>query len=228
MRFVALDGPDGCGKSTIARALVADLRRDHVEVVHLREPGSTRFGERIRAALLDPDCGDLDPLSEALAFSAARRAMLEQEVAPALARGAIVVAERCFLSTVVYQCLAPVAASARAPEDLVRAVTEAVHHDVRHDLVVLLDVDAATALSRATAAAGPDRIEARGFAFHERVRRGFLDLTVSGGWVTRFLRRAGSTGSALEVVDAGRPLDAVVAAVIALVRSRVTSHRGEP
>ncbi len=219
--YVALDGPDGSGKSTQATRLVAALRQRGRDVVHLREPGSTPFGERVRAALLDPDVGGLDPLTEALAFSAARREMLVHEVGPALARGAFVVTERCFLSTVVYQCRAPERDA--APEALIRSVTETVHADLWPDLVVVLDAPADVVRRRLVAARRPDRIEALGDRFHERVRAGFIDLAATGSWIHAALRRAHDrTGDSPRVVrvDAAHDLDAVHAAVRDAVLAR--------
>ena len=98
-RFIVLDGVDGCGKSTQARRLVEHLSKVRgVEALHLREPGSTRVGERIRELLLSHD-HDLDPGVELLLFAAARRQTLRELVAPALAQGRDVVCERFHAST---------------------------------------------------------------------------------------------------------------------------------
>lgn len=222
--FVAIDGPDGCGKSTQAGMLVEELRAQGADAVHLREPGSTPFGERVRGALLDPVCGHVDALTEALAFSAARRAMLEREVAPALERGAVVVAERCFLSTVVYQCRAPV--DAPAPEDLVRDVTRAVHDHIAQDLVLILDVDQQTAMRRARDRREPDRIEGKSDGFHERVRRGFLELAGEASWVRELLARRSGADERVQVIDASRSIDAVHADVVAAARAALARVGG--
>jgi dTMP kinase len=203
--FIALDGPDGCGKSTQARKLVEALRGIGHDVVHLREPGSTPFGERLRAALLDPTVGHLAPLTEALAFFAARRAMLDEEVGPARARGAVVIAERSFLSTVVYQGSA---CGDRCVEDgVMRDVTTAVHEDCRHDLLVVLDVDPGRAAER-SADRQPDRIEARGLEFQKRVREGFVGLTKPGHWA------ADLASQGILRIDANRGLEEVHVAVL--------------
>ena len=211
--FVAIDGPDGCGKSTQALRLVDALRARGRTVVHLREPGSTPFGERVRAVLLDPKVGHVGALAEALAFSAARRTMLERQVAPALARDEIVIAERCFLSTVVYQCRAP--REDAAPEPVVAAVTRAVHDVVAHDLVLILDVDTATATARARAARAPDRIESRDDDFHERVRQAFVALARETSWPCELI--AGGRADAVRVIDASRSPNVVHADILAAV-----------
>src|SRR5688572_11610264 len=101
--FFVLDGIDGCGKSTQAARLVAALGSGPAgPALHLREPGSTPAGERIRALLLDPETA-LAPAAQVLLFAAARRQMLEELVAPALQLGRHVVCERFHPSTVAYQ-----------------------------------------------------------------------------------------------------------------------------
>ena len=100
-RFIVLDGIDGCGKTTQAERLANELSKAS-EVLHLREPGSTALGESLRALLLGREMS-LTPEVETLLFTAARRQMLEERVAPALASGAHVVCERFHPSTVAYQ-----------------------------------------------------------------------------------------------------------------------------
>ena len=105
--FIVLDGVDGCGKSTQARRLVERLGRvaDCEVPLHLREPGSTPLGERVRALLLETDL-EIGPAAEALLFAACRRQTLDALVAPALARGRHVVCERFHASTFAYQMYA--------------------------------------------------------------------------------------------------------------------------
>ena len=79
-RYVVLDGPDGCGKSTQAALLAEWWRSRGVMVRHVREPGSTPVAEHLRQLLLDPDTGSLDPTTEALLFSAARLELLRTEL----------------------------------------------------------------------------------------------------------------------------------------------------
>ena len=103
--FVVLDGVDGCGKSTQAKLLVDSLGAGDVDApLHLREPGSTRAGEGIRRLLLSGEV-ELLPAAETLLFTAARRQMLEELVAPALAAGRDVVCERFHPSTFAYQAV---------------------------------------------------------------------------------------------------------------------------
>ncbi len=201
--YVVLEGPDGCGKSVQAREIVAWLRGRGREVEHLREPGSTALGEELRRILLAPATGDLLPATEALLFSAARAEMVRHEVAPALARGAVVVTERCYFSTLVYQGLA---LAPGVDADALRTLTRLVHGPTMPDLVVVLDVDADTTAAR-RARRRADRIEERDAEFHARVCAGFRALAAS------------ETNAVL--VDARPPLAQVAAAVRAAVTRRV-------
>lgn len=172
--YVALDGPDGCGKTTQTLALVEWLRRQGRAVQHVREPGSTPVGEALRELLLSPATGDLRAVTEALLFSAARAELVTRVIRPALRRGEVVVAERCFLSTHVYQVLAGSddhggALDAAWFDDLTRRV----HGDCLPDAVFVLDLPAAAAAARRSARRA-DRIEARGVDYHDRVRQGFV------------------------------------------------------
>ncbi len=189
--YVQLDGPDGCGKSSQAEALCAWLRTMGHQVLHVREPGSTPVGEALRHLLLSPLTGELQAITEVLLFSAARGELVHQQIAPARARGEIVVAERGYLSTVVYQALAMQPGLA---VDWVFDLTRRVHGGCLPDAVFVLDVPSAVAMDRRRARAN-DRIELRSVAYHERVRAGFVQAAT-------LERRA-------LVVDAARPFLAV-------------------
>lgn len=171
MAYVVLDGPDGGGKSTQSRALVEHIRSLGRVVHHIREPGSTPTGESLRQLLLSPSTGELQPLTEALLFTAARAELVASVIAPALARGEVVVSERCFASTIAYQCFA---SSPGVPYDLVVDLTRRAHGACMPAAVFVLDCDVATAWRRRSSRA-QDRIEGRGADFHERVRQGYLE-----------------------------------------------------
>ena len=180
-RYVALDGPDGCGKSSQAAALVAWLQADGHDVVHVREPGSTPVGEGLRQLLLSPATGRLRGITEVLLFSAARAELVERVIAPARQRGATVVAERSFLSTAVYQLTAGQVADVDAGGiDLqwFRDLTRRVHGACLPDTIALLDVPVDVAAQRRRGRT-EDRIEARGLDYQQSVRNGFLAVAAS-------------------------------------------------
>lgn len=160
-RFFVLDGLDGCGKSTQAARLARTLEGTSGRpVLHLREPGSTAAGERIRSLLLDPEPA-LAPAAQVLLFAAARRQMLEERVAPALARGQDVVCERFHPSTVAYQ-----GAALGVGEERVLELLLAWANEPAPDLTLILDLEPGAARVRR---GSHDRFEAREGEFHERV-----------------------------------------------------------
>lgn len=171
MVYLVLDGPDGGGKSTQAELLTAYLRGRGRTVQHLREPGSTPVGEALRQLLLARATGELLPLSEVLLFTAARAELVAQGIAPALQRGEDVVAERCYVSTLAYQCLAP---QRGIDFDFVLDLTRQAHGPWLPDAVFVLDCDVATAAQRRRQRTD-DRFEARAAAFHERVRAAYRE-----------------------------------------------------
>lgn len=165
-RFVVLDGVDGCGKSTQAARLASRLESERGRApLHVREPGSTGVGERIRALLLDRDLAPR-PAVETLLFAAARRQTLEELVEPALAAGTDVVCERFHPSTFAYQAVA-----GELDEDGVLDLLRTWAGDPAPSLVIVIDVTPRVCAERTGAPS--DRIEAKGLAFQERVARGY-------------------------------------------------------
>jgi dTMP kinase len=167
-RFIVIDGIDGCGKSTQAERLARALsQRTRTEVLHLREPGGTVLGERLRELVLARELV-LSARVETLLFAAARAQMLEEKVEPALAAGRHVVCERFHPSTFAYQAVA-----GGIPEDHVLDLLKAWAGEPKPDLVIILDIEPEHVLSRRS---GPtDRIEDKGLEFQRRVAQGFRE-----------------------------------------------------
>ncbi|MBI5432196.1 MAG: dTMP kinase [Planctomycetes bacterium] len=165
--FVVLDGVDGCGKSTQAKRLVARLEREFgARPLHVREPGTTEVGERVRTILLDRELV-LAPRTEALLFCAARSQMLDEVVAPALREGKSVVCERFHAATFAYQAVA-----GGLDETQVLALLSTWAGEPRPDLELILDLPPERAALRRQGAS--DRIEAKGLEFQRRVAAGML------------------------------------------------------
>jgi dTMP kinase len=189
--FIVLDGPDGCGKSTQAARLADRLRSAGRDPLHLREPGGTPAGERIRAMLLDQNV-QLGPAAEAFLFMAARAQLVDDVLEPALRTGRTVVCERWISSTMAYQGVAGGFGAERVA-DLGRAALRGLVPDI----LVLLDLPADVGLARVPR--GLDRMEKKGEDYHRRVREGFRDTL-------RYFPRTA-------VLDASRTPDHVAAAV---------------
>ena len=167
--FITFEGPEGAGKSTALRAVAAGLRERGERVVETREPGSGEVGKAIRAILLHG--GDLEPRAELLLFLADRAQHMTAIVRPALARGEIVLCDRHADSTFVYQGVA----RGLDPE-FVRAGNLFATGGLVPNLTLLFDLPAEVGLARLQ---NPDRMDALPLAFHQKVRRGFLDLAAA-------------------------------------------------
>jgi dTMP kinase len=206
-KLIALEGPEGAGKTVIAKRLVRELERRGREVVSTREPGGTRLGERLRSILLSQRADDgvapVDPRADALLFNAARAQLVAEVIRPALKRGAIVLCARFTDSTLAYQGY-----GAGLPVEELRAVATVATGGIVPDLTVLLDVPPTVGLGRKRGASR-NRFEAAfDLAFHERVRAGFLAL-------------ASAEPARFRVIDSARPIDLVAADVFSAVLAAV-------
>jgi dTMP kinase len=171
-RFISFEGGEGAGKSTQARRLVDRLRAQGLETVATREPGGSPGGEAIRELLVNGPPERWSAITETLLMYAARRDHLERVITPALERGAWVVCDRFFDSTRAYQ-----GAGGGAPHALIAALETAVVGEVTPDLTLILDMPVAAGLARAAGRGqGEARFEAKGVAFHERLRAAFLQI----------------------------------------------------
>lgn len=204
--FIVFEGGDGAGKTTQIRLLRAAVERSgHVAVV-TREPGGTRLGEAVRELLLEPTPDAMDERSEALLYAAARAQHVREVIVPALQRGSVVLCDRYIDSSVVYQ-----GAARGLGEERIADLNRWATGELEPDLVVLLDVDAAAGLARASKTTGPDRLESAGLEFHRLVRGAYR-------------RRAAADPQRYLVLDATKPVEQVHAQI----RDRVTSLLGVP
>jgi dTMP kinase len=168
--FITFEGGEGCGKSTQLRLLADALREAGRLVRVVREPGGTRVGEGIRDLLLDPRSAGMDPIAELMLYEAARAQVVSEVIVPALAAGEIVLCDRFFDSTTAYQ------GHARGLDlVMIRALNVIASGGLVPDRTLLLDLDPAVGLARATEG-GADRLESEQTAFHAAVRRGFLTI----------------------------------------------------
>ena len=164
--YVALEGGDGSGKSTVSRALAERLRALGDDVVEVREPGGTPLGEAIRKLLLDSE--RLDDWAEVFLFAAQRAELAREVIEPALSSGKWVISDRSYYSSIAYQ------GRARGiGEKDVRSINEAGLAGTLPDWVFVLDVNPEEALARQHR---EDRIGQEGVGFQEKVRQAYLDL----------------------------------------------------
>ena len=177
--FFSFEGIDGSGKSTQARLLAQALRQRDYEVVEVREPGGTPLGERVRSLLLDPDA-IICARAELLLFAAARAQLVSSVIAPALDRGAVVIADRFTDSSEAYQGGGRTLSD--GPSTLsVTELNQFATHTITPRRTYLVDVSLEQAAERRGQRELTDRMESDGPAFFERVRMTYLSLAQAHG-----------------------------------------------
>lgn len=174
--FISFEGSEGCGKSTqidlLRRALQESSRAVHVT----REPGGTTLSEAIRHLLKHSKEGEaMTPEAELLLFTASRAQLVREKLLPALAEGTVILADRYFDSTTVYQGLAR-----QLPLEKVETINRFAVGQCIPDLTFVLDLESAVARQRMMRRARPvgqrDRMEEEPIEFYETVRQGYLEL----------------------------------------------------
>ena len=196
-KFIVLDGPDGCGKSTQVKQLVQWVAQQGVEVVTYRDPGDTRIGELIREILLSPEHDVMSTRTELLLYMASRAQLWAEKIHPALEQGQCVVLDRWLSSTCAYQGYAGGDGVGRVLE-----LAENCLDRIWPDATIILDVDQQTASARMNREL--DRMEQKGDSYHQRVREGFLRLA--------------ENQPRIKVVDATQSVEDVHQAVLAALK----------
>ena len=174
-RFIVIEGGEGVGKSTQVERLAESLRASGREVVVTFEPGDTKVGAELRAALLHAD-SPLDARSELLLLLADRSQHVAEVIRPALERGAFVVCDRYEPSTLAYQ-----GAARGLGVDEVERLSRWAAAGVEPDAIVVLDLP--DAIAEARVSPDRDRFERAGAEFHARVRSAYRDLAGARGWL---------------------------------------------
>jgi len=169
-RFIVLDGPEGCGKSTQAKMLGERLAKAGAPAALVRDPGTTRIGERIRDILLDTLHIEMAMRCEMLLYMAARAQMMREMILPALGAGKVVVCDRFVSSTLAYQ----LGGDGLTAEEI-RRVGQVAISGRWPDLTIILDMPVEESFARVKRE--KDRIEQRPAEYHQRVRRSFLAQT---------------------------------------------------
>ena len=176
--FITLEGIEGSGKTTQMQQLSTLFENRGHACVLTREPGGTTLGGKIRAILLDPASAELVPTAELLLYMADRAQHISSLIKPSLAEGKVVLCDRYFDATVVYQGFAR-GLDTGAICDLHRLIFD----DLKPDITFLLDLAPQVGLARAwrqldngTRSGTESRFEEETLSFHEKVRAGYLEL----------------------------------------------------
>ncbi|QMW22126.1 dTMP kinase [Sandaracinobacteroides saxicola] len=171
-KFISFEGGEGAGKSTQIARLAARLRAAGRAVTETREPGGTPGAEAIRALLVSGTADRWDAITEALLMNAARADHVTRVIRPALAAGQVVLCDRYVDSTLVYQGQA-------GDLSALRQLHKYATGNLWPDLTLWLDLPVKQGLIRASTRGDSGRFEAKGLAFHERVRAGFAALAAA-------------------------------------------------
>jgi dTMP kinase len=174
--FITFEGSEGCGKSTQVQRLATRLEQAGVRMLITREPGGTAIGEKIRELLqFAPESFAMTPEAELLLFEASRSQLVRETIEPALAKGTVVISDRFFDSTTVYQGVAR-----KLPPEIVETLNAFAVGTARPDVTFILDVDVETARTRMLRRVRPiavnDRMEQEPVEFYERVCQGYRAL----------------------------------------------------
>lgn len=189
--LITLEGIEGSGKTTQAE-LIRDLLTDRgYEVLITREPGGSPIGEKIRKILLDTSNRGMEPLTELLLYEASRHQHVKEVIDPALRAGKVVVCDRFYDASTAYQGFG------RGIEiDTVNMLNMVATGGRKADLTIVLDLPVDDGLTRL--GQNLDRIEAETVEFHERVRRGYLEVAQREPDRVRVVK---ATGSVEEIFD---------------------------
>ena len=167
--FITFEGGDGSGKSTQISILKESLIEKGYDVILTREPGGTEISEKIRELILDPANGEMDDMTEAFLYAAARAQLVRQLIKPALEEGKVVICDRFVDSSIAYQ------AYGRGLGDAVGVINTYAVDDCMPDLTILLKLDPERGSSRISGREH-DRIEQASDEFHRKVYEGYLKL----------------------------------------------------
>lgn len=168
--FFTIEGPEGSGKTTVAKKVVETLQKEGYKVLYTREPGGVGIAEKIRDIILDVNNTNLDPRSEALLYAASRRQHLIEKVIPALEKGYIVICDRFVDSSLAYQ------GHARGLGiDEVYNINLFAINDCFPDMTILLNIDPEVGLARIMKNRQEEvnRLDLEGMAFHKLVHEGY-------------------------------------------------------
>ena len=181
--FITFEGIEGSGKSTQAKILQDKIINSpffsNREILLTREPGGTEVGEAVRKLLLDKNTLFANPLSEYLLYYAARIEHWQQKILPALTRGAIVICDRFFDSSIAYQAFAmnlDFNLAQKLHLEIIGAIVKNSSFSPIPDITILCDLSVADSLSRINGRDENNRYEEFSIDFHNKVRNGFLQI----------------------------------------------------
>ncbi|MEN2993919.1 MAG: dTMP kinase [Thermodesulfovibrio sp.] len=201
--FITFEGIEGSGKTTQGKILSERLKKEGFKVLYTYEPGDTEAGKYIREILLNSEI-KINPICELLLYFADRVQHIQEKIKPSIEEGFIVICDRFTDSTLAYQGYAR-----GVSIDLIKKINEILLDSFMPDLTILLDCPANVGLSRNKKIYKKDRFEMENFEFHEKVRKGYLELVRLDK--KRFF-----------VLDATEPIDKIAEEIYKKVKSIIS------
>ena len=209
--FIALEGGEGSGKTTLVKSLKEHYESLGYEVMLTREPGGTEIGEKIREYILN---NELDSYTELLLFSAARRCNVLNNIVPALDDGKIIICDRYITSTMVYQALLGTCTTYSVSKISDMVVTPLDRgYSIYPNIEFLLDVNAETGIKRTKNRDDNNKFDARSIEYHKKINKAYLSA-ISKSWSDKKY-----------VINANNKKDEVKSNVINLIDEYINKYK---
>lgn len=189
--FITVEGTDGVGKSTQVELLYKYLTEKGFSVLCTREPGGNKISEKIRNIIIDNDNKEINDMTEALLYAAARCQLTQQVIIPKLKSGDIVICDRYVDSSIVYQGIAR-----GIGEKTIYNINKYATKGLIPDITFFLKLNPIEGLNRKLKESELDRIESENFYFHKRVFHGYLEL-------------AKKNSERIKIIDASKNIDTI-------------------
>lgn len=200
-KFIAIEGPDGCGKTTLINELKSIVNENSAKVRFTREPGGTKISEAIRNMLLDIKNKEMTDLTEAYLYAAARLQNVEEFILPSLKEGYHVISDRFIMASVAYQGY-----GREKSVDLIKAINRPAEKIISDINYIVLMCTAEEGLLRKKGQQALDRLETEGLEFHKRVADAYGILAKEEGAI--YIDASGTIEETLQkLVDALKALE---------------------
>ncbi|MFA6801280.1 MAG: dTMP kinase [Acholeplasmataceae bacterium] len=198
--FITFEGGEGSGKTSLIEYIKKAL--SSYDVVSTREPGGSKVAEAIRDVVLNPKYEGVTPYTEALLYAASRAQHLAEVIIPALNQNKIVLCDRYLDSSLAYQAYAR-----DLGFDFVLNIND---YATKHmpDMTFYIDLDPKIGLSRINHRDKFDRLDQESIAFHEQVRKGYLEV------LKRYPKR-------VIKIDGNRSLDEISSEIISIIKGKL-------